>query len=219
MEGKAYSVLSTIYLRLDEFERAMECSKKQLSIAKEVGDRRGKGSAYLHIGDVHKSLGDVPRAMEYYKQGLRNAEEIGDSFVQGQAYCRLGNCYRKLHDLKEAIECYKKHLSMAEEIGETMSEACAHTDLGHSFLQSHSLNEALKHFRCGVKIYDTIRANSISEDQLKISFRTLHRCAYTHLWQVLVMLERNDEALYTAERGRAQALLDALKVTLSLIHI
>ena len=44
------------------------------------------------------------------------------------------------------------------------------------------------------------------------SFCTGHRCAYTHLWQVLVMLQRNDEALYAAERGRAQALLDALKV-------
>ncbi|CAH3182942.1 unnamed protein product, partial [Porites evermanni] len=58
-----------------------------------------------------------------------------------------------------------------------------------------------------------------SEDQLKISFRTLYRCAYTHLWQVLVMLERNDEALYAAERGRAQALLDALKVTYGLTSL
>ena len=81
-----------------------------------------------------------------------------------------------------------------------MGEACAHNGQGHSFLDSHSLNEALEHFRCCVKIYDTIRANSISEDQLKISFCMLHQCAYTHLWQVLVMLQRNDEALYAAER-------------------
>ena len=81
--------------------------------------------------------------------------------------------------------------------------------LGHSFLESHSLNEALEHFRCCVKIYDTIKANSISEDQLKISFCTRNQCAYTDLWQVLVILQRNDEALYAAERGRAQALLDA----------
>ena len=84
------------------------------------------------------------------------------------------------------------------------------------FLYSYSLNEALEHFRCSVKVYDTIRASSISEDELKISFRTKHQFAYTHLWQVLVMLERNDEALYAAERGRAQALLDALKVTYGL---
>ena len=219
LEGLAYSDLGATYQGLKELQRAMECHRKHLNIAKEVGDRKGKGSAYLHIGLVHNSLGDVPRAMEYYKQSLSNAEEIGDSFVQGLAYCRLGRCYRELHNLKEAIECYKKHLSIAEEIGERLSEACAHTDLGHSFWDSHSLNEALEHFRCSVKIFDTIRANSISEDQLKISFRRQHQVAYTLLWQVLVMLDRNDEALYAAERGRAQALLDALKVTYDLTSL
>ena len=197
----------------------MECHKKQQSIAEEVGGRKRKGDAYLNIGELRYSLGDVPRAMEYYKQCLRNAEEIGDRDGQGCAYCHLGKCYIKLHDLKEAIECYKQHLSIAEEIGDKMKEACAHDGLVHSFLESHTLNEALKHFRCCVKICDTIRANSISEDQLKISFCTKHQCAYNHLWQVLVMLQRNDEALYAAERGRAQALLDALKVTYGLTSL
>ena len=216
MEGEAYSVLGPTYLKLNEFERAMECHKKQLSIANEVGDIRGKGHAYLNIGEVHNSLGDLPRAMEYYKQSLSNAEEIGDRDGQGHAYCHLGSCYARLHDFKEAIECYNQHLRISEEIGDRKGEACAHVGLGQSFLHSYSLNEALEHFRCSVKVYDTIRASSISEDELKISFRTQHQFAYTHLWYVLVMLERNDEALYAAESGRAQALLDALKVTYGL---
>ena len=218
-EGYAYSNLGTAYNSLHEFPRAMECHKKHLSISKEIGDRKGKENAYSEIGDVHYSLGDVPRAMEYYKKNLRYAEEIGDRSGQGRAYCRLGKCYLNLHDLKEAIECYKQRLSIAEEIGNRMAEACAHTGLGNSFLESHSLNEALEHFRCCVKIFDTIRANSIAEDQLKISFRTEHQDAYTNLWHVLVMLQRNDEALYAAERGRAQALLDALKVTYGLTSL
>ena len=218
-EGNAYSNLGATYHRLEDFRRAMECHKKHLSIAEEVGDRKEKGRAYLNIGEVRYSLEDVPGAMEYYKLHLSNAKEIGDREGQGKAYCRLGKCYRNLHDLKEAIECYKQHLTISKDIGNRIAEACARTGLGHCFLDSHSVNEALEHFRCCVKIYDTIRANSISEDQLKINFCTGHRCAYTHLWQVLVMLQRNDEALYAAERGRAQALLDALKVTYGLTSL
>ena len=212
-QGNAYYSLGVLYGFLEDFQKAMECQKKHLSIAKEVGDRNDQAHAYLCIGEVHYSLGDVAGAMEYYKQSLSIAEDFGDKGRQGRAYCRLGECYRKLHEIKEAIECYKQHLSVAEEIGDRMAEACAHHGLGRSFLCSDSLNEALGHLRCCVKICDTIRANSISEDQLKISFCRHHQCAYTHLWQILVMLQRNDEALYAAERGRAQALLDALKVT------
>ena len=150
---------------------------------------------------------------------LSNAEEIGDRGGQGKAYCRLGECYRNLHALEEAMECYKQHLRISQEIGDRLAEACAHHGLGRCLLDSHSLNEALEHFRSSVKIIDTIRANSISEDQLKISFCTHHHCGYTHLWQVLVMLDRIDEALYAAERGRAQALLDGLKVTYDLTSL
>ena len=127
---------------------------------------------------------------------LSIAKEIGSRAEEGSVYCRLGSCYRSLDKIKEAIECYKQHLSIAEEIGDRMAEACAHVGLGRSFLYSDSLNEALEHFRSSVKITDTIRASSISEDQLKISLRRHYQCAYTHLWQVLVMLQRNDEAFY-----------------------
>ena len=209
-KGEAYSALGAAYNSLNEFRQAMECHEKHLNIAKEVGYRKGKGVAYLYVGDV-------PRAMKYYKQCLSNAEETGDRNVQGRAYCRLRSCYRALHDLKEAIECYKQHLSIAEKIGNRMVKACAHKGLGHSFWASHSLNEALEHFRCCVKIRDTIRASSISEDELKISFRTQHQFAYTHLWYVLVMLERNDEALYAAERVVCKDIRqDSAKATLKL---
>ena len=219
MEGIAYCNLGSAYQYLQEFPEAMECHKKQLRIAEEVGDREGKGRPYLDFSDLQNSLGDVPLAIEYYKQCLSTAEEMGDRVGQGHAYCRLGSYYALFHDLKGAIECYKQHLSIAEEIGDRRGEACAHSKLGRIFLHSNSLNEALEHFRYSVKVYDTIRASSISEDELKISFRTKHQFAYGHLWQVLVMLERNDEALYAAERGRAQALLDALKVTYGLTSL
>ena len=196
----------------------MECYKQSLSIAEEIGDSEGKGDVYGGIGNVYRYLGDFARALECHKKRLSIAKEIGDRAGEGNSYCDLGSCYYNLYDFKEAMECYK-HLSIAEEIGSRDAEGCAHRGLGHCFLASHSLKEALEHFRCSVKICDTIRASSISEDKLKISFRTARECVYTHLWQVLVTLQRNDEALYAAERGRAQALLDALKVTYGLTSL
>ena len=219
IQFQGYGNLGILYFDLEDYQKATEYINKICIIAKEVGDRKKKGRGYLSFGDVRYSLGDVPGAMGYYKLFLSDSKEIGDRGRQGLAYCRLGKCYKNLHDLKEAIECYKQHLSISQEIGDRMAEACAHRGLGHSLLKSHSLNEALGHFRCSVKIFDTIRANSISEDQSKISFCTYHQCAYTHLWQILVMLQRNDEALYAAERGRALALLDALKVTYGLTSL
>ena len=218
-EGRAYNGLGIAYRHLSDFRLAFKYHNQCLGIAIKVGDRALEGRTYGHLGSVYNSLGDLPRAIDYLIEDLSIAKEVGSRAEEGSVYCRLGSCYRALHNIKEAIECYKGHLIIAKKIGDRTAEVCAHIGLGHCFLESHSLNEALEHFRCSVKITDTIRASSISEDELKISLRRHYQCAYTHLWQVLVMLQRNDEALYAAERGRAQALLDALKVTYGLTSL
>ena len=197
----------------------MEYHKKHLTIANEVGDRVGEGIAYASLGQIYSSLGDHQRAIGCYKQHLSTAKDFGDKKGGEVVYCHLGKAYYLLKDFKEALEYFKQHLIIAVEIGDRKGEGCAHNRLGLSLLQLGFLNEALLHFRCSVEIFDTIRASFISEDELKISFRTSHQSAYIPLWQVLLMLERNDEALYAAERGRAQALLDALKVTYGLTSL
>ena len=218
-EGHSYNGLGIAYRHLSEFQLAIMYHNQCLSIAKEVGDRALEGRTYGHLGSVYNSLGDFPRAIDYLIEDLRIAKDFGNRAEEGSAYCRLGSCYRDLHHIKEAIECYKGHLMIAKKIGNRTAEGCAHIGLGLCFFESHSLNEALEHFRCSVKITDTIRASSISEHELKISLRRHYQCAYTHLYQVLVMLQRNDEALYVADRRRAQALLDALKVTYGLTSL
>ena len=166
------------------------------------------------------TMGDVPQAIDCLMQDLNIAKELGHKSSENTALCFLGAYCKSSNDFKAAREFYRKHLTISKEIGDRQGEACSHHYLGFSFMASEcSLNEALEHFKCSIKIYDTIRANSISEDRLKIIYFTRCRCAYTHLWQILVKLKRTDEALYAAERGRAQALLDALKVTYGLTSL
>ncbi len=47
---------------------------------------------------------------------------------------------------------------------------------------------------------------------LKITFRNKCQDAYTAVWRTLIKLQKTDEALCVAEQGRAQALLDLMKV-------
>ena len=218
-KGIAYYGLGNAYLRLDEYAEAFKYLNQSLNIAKEFGNRSLEAASYGLLGVFYQTMGDLPQAIDYVMQDLNIAKELGRKGSENTALCFLGKCYRSSHDFKAARECFKQHLTISEETGDRQGEACAHNRLGVSFMESDSLNKALEHFECSAKIYDTIRAHSISEDQLKIIFCTQRNCSYTHLWKILVMLERNDEALYAAERGRARALRDALKVTYGLTSL
>ena len=218
-EGRAYGNLGIAYHSLGKFQEAINYHNQDLSIAQEVGDRAGEGRAYGNLGNFHYSLEDFQQAIKNYKKCLSIAKEVCDRMGEGITYCNLANAYLSLDEFQQAIEYFLQYLCIAEEVGDKFSEGKAYYSLGFSLLRLGLWNEALFHFITSVEILDAIRASCISEDALKISFRNLYKGAYTYLWQVLIMLQLTDEALYAAEKGRAQALVDALKINYGLTSL
>ena len=218
-EGRAYGNLGNAYHSLGKFQEAINYHNKRLSIAQEVGDRACEGRAYGSLGNFHYSLEDFQQAIKNHKKCLSIAKEVRERKGEGIAYCNLANAYLSLDEFQQAIEYFSKYLCIAEEVGDKPSEGAAYYALGFSLLRLGRWNEALFHFITSVEILDAIRASCISEDALKISFRNLYKGAYTCLLQVLIMLQLTDEALYAAEKGRAQALVDALKINYGLTSL
>ena len=56
-----------------ELEKAIECHKKDLEAAIEMGDKAGEGNAYGNLGNAYRFLGNLRRAIEYHKKNLRIA--------------------------------------------------------------------------------------------------------------------------------------------------
>ena len=60
-------------------------------------------------------------------------------------------------------------------------------------------------------LQDKIRDGLHRKDDWKISVRDYHDNIYTALWKVQLELDKTAEALFTAERGRGQALMDLME--------
>ena len=218
-EGGTYGNLGIAYRNLGKFQEAIEYSNKHLSIAKEVGDRAGEGGAYGNLGNAYRSLGKFQEAIEYSNKHLSIAKEVGDRAGEGTTYGNLGNAYLVLAKFQEAIEYYNKHLSIAKEVGDRAGEGRAYGNLGNVYLSLGQFQEAKECCQSSVDAFDILRASLQSEDALKISFRDLYSSAYSGLWESLLFLGLTDEALCAAERGRAQALVDVLKIQYGLVEL
>ena len=211
-EGRAYGHLGSAYVGLGNFEQAIECHQQNLSIAKELGDRVSEGGAYGSLGNVYQSLGDFEKAFEYHEHHLTIAKEVGDRAGEGRAYGHLGGTYVGLGNFKQAMKYHQRHLSIAKMVGDRVGEGDAYYSLGRAFEWSGSFSEALDYYQVSVKVFESTRALLQSKDSWKISFRDRHRHAYTALWRSLLKTGKTDEALCAAEQGRAQALIDVLKI-------
>ncbi|CAH3165995.1 unnamed protein product, partial [Pocillopora meandrina] len=210
-EGNAYGNLGNAYDRLGDFKKAIEYHNLILKIAREAGDKHGEGNAYGNLGNAYLSLGDLKKAIEYHNLHLKIAKEVGDKHGEGVAYGNLGNAYLSLGDFKKAIEYHNLHLIIAKEVGDKSSEAIAYCSLGLVFELQGRLPKAVEHYQASINLFNSLRVLLISKDEWKVNFRNQHQVAYTGLWRVLVEQGNVDEALFVAEKGRAQALTDLME--------
>ena len=180
-----------------------------------MGDKAGEGSAYAKIGNVHFSLGDYQKADEYFQLHLSLVREVGDIAGEGSAYANLGNAHGVLGDPQKALTFYKKQLKIAKEVGDRPSEGHAYANLGNAYLNLGQLLESERCYESGVRLFDSVRELLLHTDEWKISWRDLQNQVYTSFWKLQLKLGKVREALFTAERGRAQALADLLKLRYS----
>ena len=211
-ERAAYSNLGNAHQCLGDFKEAMKYHSQALSIAKELGNRAREGAAYSNLGNAYQGLGDCKQAIEYHNQAISIAKELGDRYLEGCAYNNIGDSYQRMGDFKQAIKYHSQDLSIANELGNMAHEGNSRYSLGCDFELSGALQDAVDNYRCSVKLYNDARALLQSEDGWKISFRDAYHFAYTALWSILSRLQQTDEALCVAEQGRAQALVDLMKL-------
>ncbi|CAH3164007.1 unnamed protein product, partial [Pocillopora meandrina] len=210
-EGSAYGSLGNAYFSLGDFKTGIEYYNLHLKIAKEVEDKHGEGCAYGNLGNTYQRLGDFKKAREYHNLHLKIVKEVGDKHGEGKAYGSLGNAYDSLGDLKKGIEYHNLHLKIAKEVGDKSSEAIAYCSLGRVFELQGGLPKAVEHYQASINLFNSLRGLLISKDEWKVNFRNQYQVAYTGLWRVLVEQGNVDEALFVAEKGRAQALTDLME--------
>ena len=210
-EGNAYGNLGIAYRSLGEFKTAIDYFNLRLEISKEMGDRHGEGKTYGNLGNAYHSLGEFKTAVDYHNLGLKISKEMGDKHGEGKAYGNLGNAYICLGDLKKAIEYYTQQLKISTEVGDRPGEAAGYYSLAQVFESLSQLQKAVEHYEASVTVYNDIRRLLKSEDEWKVNFRNQFQIAYTGLWRVLVKQGKIVEALFAAEKGRAQALTDLME--------
>ena len=209
-EQNAYTNLGTAYRNLGDYKEATEFHQQSLSIAKEIGDKRSEGGAYTNLGIAYDHLGDYNKAIEFYQQSLNISKEIGVTGSEGSAYNSLGIAYYHLGDYKKAIKFHQQSLSIVKEIREKALELKVHSNLGRCFQKLHDFRTAEECYESSIKVFEEMRFLLQEKDEWKISFRD-QLSTYSNLWIVQLRQSKTNEALLTAERGRAQALADLME--------
>lgn len=209
-EGYANVHLGALYHCLGDREKAYDCFQQGLSIAEETGDKELEKWAYDDLGNLYRCLGDVKKALKLIKQALIFAKETGKRIQEGTICLNLGIAYYDRSDLTKAMEFSQQGLIIAKESGSKAFLATASTEVGEIYESLGNFSAAEKFFKSSISLVEEMTVLLQNRDEWKISFRDQNE-VYNSLCGLQVQQGKIFEALLTAERGRAQVLVDLLK--------
>ena len=144
---------------------------------------------------------------------MKLAKELGDKEGEGIAYGNLGDVYFSLGEFQEAITYHEKSLDIAREAKNCAEEGKACYAIGCCFESLGSLDEAERWLRLSKETFDNLRKPSHSNDEWVINIQGEYKIVIVALWRTLLKQKKTKDALPVAEEGRAQALVDLLKLT------
>ena len=212
-EASICNNLGTASQSLNNLAKADELYQLALRIAKNTGNKSQEAMAYNNLGFLNQSLGYSKKAIELYELSLRITKDTGNKNGKGPTYINLGNVYGHLGNSEKAIEFYQLARSIANETGNKDVEQLGYNNLALVLWSRGDYSKAEERFKSCIELVEEMRVLLEGNDEWKISFRNERDCVSRLVrLQLQQRTERKTlEALLTAERGRAEALVDLLE--------
>ena len=203
--------LGSSYLSLSKVFRAVECFQEMIDLAKGNGDRKEEASAYSLLGMVYAQRADFKLAKEYLEKALTIAKELKDRSVESEVFAAFTVIHLNQGDFRRAKEYHEKVLNFSKETMVEIHEAMLLHGMGSILEFSGDLHKAFDYYQHSIKFFDELRVLQ-AKDELKVTFDNAYHWRYDSLWRILLKLSKIEEALCIADQGRAQALLDLIKL-------
>ena len=135
----------TIYQWKGQFDQALECHKRSLTLFEEIGIKQGIATSLFNIGVIHWRNGELDRALQSFEQSLVLREEIGNKHDIAICLNAIGVIYRRKGDYNQALEYYKRSLVLKEEIGNKQQISMTLNNIGVVYRRRGDLDLALEY--------------------------------------------------------------------------
>ena len=134
-----YNQLGNIYKMRGDLDSALLYHSRELSLSRELGNKRGEAIALGNIAGIYDKKGELDKALEYYELSLRLKTEDKD---KAPTYNNIAIIYLKKGDYKKAIEYLEKAIEIGIRVGNYHGVAQWMLNLGEIYRRAKEFSKA-----------------------------------------------------------------------------
>src|SRR6188472_3003655 len=147
-QAKVYNNLSSVYLSVGQYNKAIEYGNRALNILEQMPDTESKKSSqsvsYSNLGLCFHFLGNYHEALKYHYRSLKidldSAKDDGIAF----SYVNLGVEYNSVGEFKKALDYFDKALNLIEKNGNDELELKCHANKANVFFIYGDYNKVIE---------------------------------------------------------------------------
>ncbi|XP_068599929.1 G-protein-signaling modulator 2-like isoform X2 [Brachionichthys hirsutus] len=147
-----YSQLGNAYFHLQDYNKALEYHRHDLTLTRTIGDEVGEAKASGNLGNTLKLLGRYDEAVVCCQRHLEITRAIYDKVGQARALYNFGNVYHAKGKsicwtgaepgefseearvaLRKAAQYYEANLSVVKELGDKAAQGRTNGNLGNTY--------------------------------------------------------------------------------------
>jgi CHAT domain-containing protein/Tfp pilus assembly protein PilF len=202
--------LGDLQLRQRRFSDAIALYNQALSRATEVNDKAHVAVAKIQLAHAYRNLKRFDEAEQQARQARDTARTTQARPLEAEALYSLAEALRTAGRNKDALSSFSE--------GDAIVRGTANPELiwrfafgrGQSLEALNRNEEALPPYQKAIQTIESVR-NELREERFRAGYIEDKYQVYVTLVQLLLKLERPEEAFVVAERLRARSYLDLLR--------
>ena len=209
-EVTSLRAVSTVYMRLRQFERAEKTYLQILSLAKNTHQPVSEAAAYYDLGTLRQRQVQYPTAITAYHQALAIQRTRLNLTGAANTLYALGDAHRQQGQVAQSLDFYQRALRLRRTIGDQPGEADTLLALASLKAKSGNLAGAEHDLKAALDLIEAMRNSLGSLSQIKVGFMGSRLSTYSLYIDVLLRQGKRAEAFAWVEKTKARALLDLM---------
>ncbi|XP_037935520.1 tetratricopeptide repeat protein 28 [Teleopsis dalmanni] len=205
----ATSALGNVYHRMNDQDGSLKLHKMDLEMCEHMGALSLQARACGNLGAVYESMRNYAEAVKYYEKQLSlTTDRLSKAFACGS----LGRVFYQMEQYSQAINFLRQGLAIAQSINKTEDEAKIRHQLGLALRASGDNEGARSQMETAAQLLESVRYDQRSPEG-RTSLFDLQTTCYHILQQILITMQRNEDALVAAERCKARTSPDTNSIS------
>ena len=156
LKGKFIDFTGRLYVKIGEYDTALDYLKESLAIWQKIGDKQGEGFTLNNIAEISKIKGDYDKALEYLKQSLVIKQENNDKQAKSTALNNISVIHRAEGNYDKALDYLKQSLVIDQEVGDKRGEGTTLNNIAEIHGKRGDYNTALEYIKQSLAIVQEI---------------------------------------------------------------